>query len=124
MTRPPAPAAGSHGGREEEAGPRLRTGTPHRSYPEKPGEHEPEWYGGPHPHGQHTSGGAGDGPDGGCARAGGGGRAPRPTPPPWYGTTQESVPPPAGGDTETTSTDGGLWGPMGTLGDLWAPLGT
>ena len=49
VTRPPAPAAGSHGGREEEAGPRLRTGTPHRSYPEKPGEHEPEWYGGPRP---------------------------------------------------------------------------
>ena len=42
VTRPPAPAAGSHGGREEQAGPRLRTGTPHRSYPEKPGEHEPE----------------------------------------------------------------------------------
>ena len=50
VTRPPAPAAGSHAGREEQAGPRLRTGTPHRSYPEKPGEHEPEWYGGPrHP---------------------------------------------------------------------------
>ena len=49
VTRPPAPAAGSHGGREEQAGPRLRTGTPHRSYPEKPGEHEPEWYGGPRP---------------------------------------------------------------------------
>ena len=47
VTRPPAPAAGSHGGREEQAGPGLRTGTPHRSYPEKPGEHEPEWYGGP-----------------------------------------------------------------------------
>ena len=49
VTRPPAPAAGSHGGREEQAGPRLRTGTPHRSYPEKPGEHEPEWFGGPRP---------------------------------------------------------------------------
>ena len=49
VTCPPAPAAGSHGGREEQAGPRLRTGTPHRSYPEKPGEHEPEWYGGPRP---------------------------------------------------------------------------
>ena len=44
VTRPPAPAAGSHGGRKEQAGPRLRTGTPHRSYPEKP-----EWYGGPRP---------------------------------------------------------------------------
>ena len=49
VTRPPAPAAGPHGGREEQAGPRLRTGTPHRSYPEKLGEHEPEWYGGPRP---------------------------------------------------------------------------
>ena len=46
---PPAPAAGSHGGREEQASLRLRTGTPQRSYPEKPGEHEPEWYGGPRP---------------------------------------------------------------------------
>ena len=49
VTRPPAPAAGSHGGRKEQAGPRLRTGTPQRSYPEKPDEHEPEWYGGPRP---------------------------------------------------------------------------
>ena len=48
-TRTPAPAAGSHGGREEQASPRLRNRTPHRSYPEKPGEHEPEWYGGPRP---------------------------------------------------------------------------
>ena len=47
VTRPPAPAAGTHRGREEQAGPRLRTGTTHRSYPEKPGEHKPEWYGGP-----------------------------------------------------------------------------
>ena len=47
--RPPAPAAGSHGGREEQVSPRLCTRMPHRSYPEKPGEHEPEWYGGPHP---------------------------------------------------------------------------
>ena len=46
---PPAPADGPHGGREEQAGPRLRTGTPHRSYPERLGEHEPEWYGGPRP---------------------------------------------------------------------------
>ena len=49
VTRPPAPAAGSHGGREEQAGPRLRTRTPHRSYPEKPGEHKLERYGGPRP---------------------------------------------------------------------------
>ena len=49
VTRPPAPAAGPHGGREEQAGPRLPTGTPHRSYPEKLGEHELEWYGGPRP---------------------------------------------------------------------------
>ena len=49
VTRPPAPAAGSHGGREEQTSPRLRTGTPHGSYPEKPREHEPEWYGWPRP---------------------------------------------------------------------------
>ena len=49
VTRPPAPAAGSNGGREEQVGPRLRTGTPRRSCPEKPGGREPEWYGGPHP---------------------------------------------------------------------------
>ena len=48
-THPPAPAAGPHGGREEQASPRLRARTPHRSYPEKPGEHKPEWYGGPRP---------------------------------------------------------------------------
>ena len=35
----------------------------------------------------HTSGGAGEGPDGGYGRVGGGGWAPRPTPPPRYGTT-------------------------------------
>ena len=48
-TRPPPLAAGSHGGREEQASPRLRARTTHRLYPEKPGEHEPEWYGGPRP---------------------------------------------------------------------------
>ena len=48
-TRPPAPAAGPHGGREEQASRRLRARTLHRLYPEKPGEHEPEWYGGPRP---------------------------------------------------------------------------
>ena len=49
VTRPPAPAAGSNGGRKEQVGPRLRTGTPRRSCPEKPGGREPEWYGGPRP---------------------------------------------------------------------------
>ena len=48
-TRPPARAAGSHGGRGEQASPRQRARTPHRSRPEKAGEHEPEWYGGPRP---------------------------------------------------------------------------
>ena len=51
MTRPDAPAAGSNGGREEQVGPRLRTGTPRRSCPEKPGGREPEWYGWPRPPG-------------------------------------------------------------------------
>ena len=55
LTRPPAPAAGSNGGREEQVGPSLRTGTPRRSCPEKPGGREPEWYGGPRPHGQHDA---------------------------------------------------------------------
>ena len=49
VTRPDAPAAGSNGGREEHVGPRLRTGTPRRSCPEKPGGREPEWYGWPRP---------------------------------------------------------------------------
>ena len=49
VTRPDAPAAGSSGGREEHVGPRLRTGTPRRSCPEKPGGREPEWYGWPRP---------------------------------------------------------------------------
>ena len=48
-TRPPAQAAGSHRGRGEQASQRQRARTPHRSHPEKAGEHEPEWYGGPHP---------------------------------------------------------------------------
>ena len=55
MTRPPAPAAGSNGGREEQVGPRLRTGTPRRWYPEKPGGRKPEWYGGPRPPWQHNA---------------------------------------------------------------------
>ena len=49
VTRPDAPAAGSNGGREEHVGPRLRTGTPGGSCPEKPGGREPEWYGWPRP---------------------------------------------------------------------------
>ena len=49
---PPAPAAGSHGGREEQASPRLRTGTPHRLYPEKPNR---SGMGGHAPHGQHNA---------------------------------------------------------------------
>ena len=49
VTRPDAPAAGSNGGREEQVGPRLRTGTPRRSCPEKPGGRKPEWYGWPRP---------------------------------------------------------------------------
>ena len=48
-TRPPAPAAGSHRNRGEQASPRQRARTPHRSRPVKAGEHEPEWYGGPRP---------------------------------------------------------------------------
>ena len=43
--RPPAPAAGSHRNRGEQASPRQRARTPHRSRPVKAGEHEPEWYG-------------------------------------------------------------------------------
>ena len=46
---PPCPSRRLPWGREEQASPRLRARTPHRSYPEKPGEHEPEWYGGPRP---------------------------------------------------------------------------
>ena len=49
VTRPHAPAAGSNGGREEQLGPRLRTGTPRRSCPERPLGREPEWYGWPRP---------------------------------------------------------------------------
>ena len=49
VTRPDAPAAGSNGGREEHVGPRLRTGTPRRSCPEKPGGRKREWYGWPRP---------------------------------------------------------------------------
>ena len=48
-TRLPAPAAGSHRGRREQASPRQRARTPHRLRPEKAGEHKPEWYGKPRP---------------------------------------------------------------------------
>ena len=47
--RPPAPAANSHGNRGEQASPRQRARTPHRSCTVKAGEHEPEWHGGPRP---------------------------------------------------------------------------
>ena len=43
--RPPAPAAGSDGNRGEQASPRQRARTPHKSSPVMAGEHEPEWYG-------------------------------------------------------------------------------
>ena len=47
--RPPASAAGSRKNRGEQARPRQRASTPHRSRPVKAGEHKPEWYGGPRP---------------------------------------------------------------------------
>ena len=53
--RPPAPAAGSHRNRGEQASPRQRARTPHRSRPEKAGEHEPEWYGDHAPHDQNDA---------------------------------------------------------------------
>ena len=45
--RNPASAAGSHRNHGEQANPRQRARTPHRSRPVKAGEQEPEWYGGP-----------------------------------------------------------------------------
>ena len=53
--RPPAPVAGSHRNRGEQASLRQRAGTPHRSRPEKAGEHEPERYGGHAPHDQNDA---------------------------------------------------------------------
>ena len=53
--RPPAPAAGSHRNRGEQASPRQRARTPHGLRPVKAGEHEPEWYGGPRTHGQNDA---------------------------------------------------------------------
>ena len=52
---PPGPAAGSHKNRGEQASPRQRAKTPHRSRPEKAGEHEPEWYGDHAPHDQNDA---------------------------------------------------------------------
>ena len=86
VTRPPAPAAGSNGGREEQVGPRLRTGTPRRSCPEKPGGREPEWYGGPRP--PWT--------------------ARRQCRPLCCLPRESGAPPPAGGSAETTSAGGNL----------------
>ena len=53
--RPPAPAAGSRRNRGEQASPRQRARTPHRSRPEKAGEHEPERYGDHAPHDQNDA---------------------------------------------------------------------
>ena len=53
--RPPPPAAGSHRNRGEQASPRQRARTPHRSRPEKAGEHEPERHGGHAPHDQNDA---------------------------------------------------------------------
>ena len=50
--RPPALAAGSHRNRGEEASPRQRARTLHRSRRVKAGEQEPEWYGDHAPHDQ------------------------------------------------------------------------
>ena len=47
--RPPAPAAGCHRNRGEQASPRQRARMPHRLRSVKAGEHEPERYGGPRP---------------------------------------------------------------------------
>ena len=52
---PPAPAAGNHRNRGEQASPRQRARTPHRSRPEKVGEHEPEWYRDHAPHDQNDA---------------------------------------------------------------------
>ena len=52
---PPAPAAGSHRNCWEQASPRQRARTPHRSRPEKAGEHELEWYGDHAPHDQNDA---------------------------------------------------------------------
>ena len=54
--RPPAPAAGSHRNHGKQASPRQHARTPHRSRPEKAGEHEPEWYGDHAPHEQNDAG--------------------------------------------------------------------
>ena len=47
---PPAPAAGSHRNRGEQASPRQHARTPHGPRPEEAGEHEPERHGGHAPH--------------------------------------------------------------------------
>ena len=53
--RPPAQAASSHRNCGEQASPRQRARTPHRSGPVKAGEHEPEWYGDHAPHDQNDA---------------------------------------------------------------------
>ena len=53
--RGPAPAAGSHRNRGEQASPRQRARTPHRSRPAKADEHEPKWYGDHAPHDQNDA---------------------------------------------------------------------
>ena len=52
---PPAPAAGSHRNRGEQASPRQRARKPHGPRPEKAGEHEPERYEIHAPHDQNDA---------------------------------------------------------------------
>ena len=49
MDPPPRPSRRLPQGPQRASDPRQRARTPHRSRPEKAGEHEPEWYGGPRP---------------------------------------------------------------------------
>ena len=74
----------------------------------------PHWRYRRHSPSPHTSGGAGDGPDGGREKVGGEAGSPDPRPPPRYGVTKERAPPPAGGRAETTSAEGNLL-PRGPL---------
>ena len=113
MARPPAPAAGSHRNRGEQASPRQRARTPHRSRPEKAGEHEPERYGGHAPHDQND---ASDTRFVACpGKAEGRNEAERPPalqapPAAQTGGTAHAPPPPQPAPWHTNATDPPHWG--------------
>ena len=103
--RHPAPAAGSHRNRGEQACPHQRARMPHRSRPVKAGEHEPEWYG---DHASHDQNDASDTRFVACrGKAEGRNEAERPPPPPNSAARHTNATDPPNGECRAPSQVGG-----------------